>query len=128
MAANIKTVPTSDHIAVVETVQKYVDGIRAGSAEACAAAFYDQATYYGVVAGKLAGGNVETFYEFLRQNGNAPEVIAHIDVLAINTTAAVVRVDLEKDSIGADYNDFVTLIKTDGAWKIISKVYHQFGV
>ncbi|PLP96709.1 nuclear transport factor 2 family protein [Cupriavidus pauculus] len=128
MAATIQKVPTSDYVAVVETVQKYVDGIRDGSAEACAAAFYRQATYFGVIDGKLTGGNVETFYEFLRQNGNALEVIAHIDVLAINSTAAVVRVDLEKDSIGADYNDFVTLIKTDGGWKIISKVYHQFGV
>ncbi|MEQ9946297.1 nuclear transport factor 2 family protein [Pectobacterium aroidearum] len=127
MSTNIKTVPTADYAAVVAVVHKYVEGIRAGSADTSAAAFYEQATYFGVAEGKLAGGSVETFYEFLRQNGKAPDVVAHIDVLAITTTAAVVRVDLENDSIGADYNDFVTLIKTDGAWKIISKVYHQFG-
>jgi Putative lumazine-binding len=25
-----------------------------------------------------------------------------------------------------DYNDFLTLIKLDGGWKVIAKVYHQF--
>lgn len=56
-----------------------------------------------------------------------PTFIAHIDVLAITPTTAVVRVDLENDSIGADYNDYVTLLKIGGVWKVIAKVYHQFG-
>ncbi|MCF5393095.1 hypothetical protein GIV99_28895, partial [Pseudomonas syringae] len=46
--------------------------------------------------------------------------------LAITPTTAVVRVDMEKDAIGADYNDYLTLIKIDDSWKVIAKVYHQF--
>lgn len=33
---------------------------------------------------------------------------------------------MEKDAVGADYNDCLTLIRIDGAWKVIAKVYHQF--
>ena len=33
---------------------------------------------------------------------------------------------MEKDAIGADYTDFLTLIKLDGGWKIIAKVYHMY--
>ncbi|EJM62071.1 nuclear transport factor 2 family protein [Pseudomonas sp. GM48] len=127
MTKNLKTVPTYDYQDVVATVQKYVDGIRIGSAETCAEAFHEQAVYFGVADGEVSGGGVQTFYDFLRQNGKAPDVVAQIDVLAITPTTAVVRVDLENDSIGADYNDYVTLLKVGGVWKVIAKVYHQFG-
>jgi hypothetical protein len=39
--------------------------------------------------------------------------------------AVVVRVDMENDAIGADYTDSHTLIKFDGTWHIIAKVYHM---
>jgi hypothetical protein len=126
MRKNLKPAPTNDYKDVVATVQKYVDGIRIGSPKTCAEAFYENAVYFGIVNGAVAGGSVQTFYDFLNQNGKAPDVVAHIDVLAITPTTAVVRVDLEKDSIGADYNDYVTLLKVDGIWKVIAKVYHQF--
>jgi hypothetical protein len=35
-------------------------------------------------------------------------------------------VDIEQDAIGADYNDYLTLINIAGNWKVIAKVYHQF--
>lgn len=46
--------------------------------------------------------------------------------MAITPSTAVVRVDMENDAIGADYNDYLTLIKIEGVWKVIAKVYHQF--
>jgi hypothetical protein len=61
----------------------------------------------------------------LRRTG-PPDIKTHIDVLAITPTTAVVRVDMEKDAIGADYTDFHTLIKMDGNWRIIAKVYHMY--
>lgn len=33
---------------------------------------------------------------------------------------------MEKDDIGADYNDYLTLIKINGQWTVIAKVYHRF--
>jgi hypothetical protein len=126
MTKDFKPVPTNDYKDVVATVQKYVNGIRIGCPETCAEAFHENAVYFGIVNGEVAGGSVQTFYDFLNQNGKAPDVVAHIDVLAITPTTAVVRVDLEKDSIGADYNDYVTLLKVDGTWKVVAKIYHQF--
>ena len=38
----------------------------------------------------------------------------------------MVRVDMEKDAIGADYADFHTLIKLNGTWQIIAKVFHMY--
>lgn len=126
MSKNIKAVPTRDYDQVIATATKYVEGLRVGSVEGVAEAFHKDAVMYGFTNGDLLGGPIKNLYDFVDKNGKAPDITTRLDVLAITPTTAVVRVDMEKDAIGADYNDFLTLIKLDGAWKVIAKVYHQF--
>jgi hypothetical protein len=126
MSKNIKAVPTSEYNAVIATANLYVEGLRVGSAEGVAQAFHKDAVMYGFTNGELLGGPIKNLFDFVQKNGKAPEITTRLDVLAITPTTAVVRVDMEKDAIGADYNDYLTLIKIDGAWKVIAKVYHQF--
>lgn len=126
MSKNIKTVPTADYEAVVAAAQAYVDGLRIGSVEGVKAAFHKDAVMYGFTNGKLLGGPIKNLFDFVESNGTAPNIATRIDVLAITPTTAVVRVDMEKDAIGADYTDFHTLLKQDGQWRVIAKVYHQY--
>ena len=126
MSKNIKEVPTAEYNAVIATANQYVEGLRVGSAEGVAQAFHKDAVMYGFTNGELLGGPIKNLFDFVQKNGSAPEITTRLDVLAITPTTAVVRVDMEKDAIGADYNDYLTLIKIDGAWKVIAKVYHQF--
>lgn len=127
MSKNIKAVPTSEYNAVIATANQYVEGLRVGSAEVVAQAFHKDAVMYGFTNGELLGGPIGNLFDFVQKNGSAPEITTRLDILAITPTTAVVRVDMEKDAIGADYNDYLTLIKIDGTWKVITKVYHQFG-
>jgi hypothetical protein len=126
MSKNIKAVPTAEYNAVIATANQYVEGLRTGSAEGVAQAFHKDAVMYGFTNGQLLGGPISNLFDFVQKNGNAPEITTRLDVLAITPTTAVIRVDMEKDAIGADYNDYLTLIKIDGTWKVIAKVYHQF--
>jgi len=126
MSKNSKVVPTADYNAVIAVAQQYVDGLRSGSVEQVAQAFHEDAVMYGFTNGKLLGGPIENLYAFVTQNGKAAQITTRLDVLAITPTTAVVRVDMEQDAIGADYNDYLTLINIAGNWKVIAKVYHQF--
>lgn len=126
MSKNIKAVPTAEYDAVIAVAQKYVDGLRIGSVEDVAQAFHKDAVMYGFTNGALLGGPIANLFGFIEKNGKAPEIKPRLDILAITPTTAVVRVDMEKDAIGADYNDYLTLIRIDGRWKVIAKVYHQF--
>ena len=126
MSKNIKTVPTKDFEDVVATVAKYVDGLRVGSVTGLVQAFHKDAVMYGFTNGELLGGPIKNLYDFVEKSGTAPEIKTRLDVLAITPTTAVVRVDMEKDAIGANYTDFHTLIKIDGTWNIIAKVYHMY--
>ncbi len=125
--ANAKVVSVDEYNAVIEAARHYVDGLHTGDAETVAKAFHKDAIMYGLAGGKsLLGGPIGNLYDFVRQNGSAPDIKTRIDVLAITPTTAVVRIDMEKDAIGADYNDYLTFIKLDGRWQAIAKVFHQF--
>jgi hypothetical protein len=126
MSKNIKAVPTAEYNAVIATASQYVEGLRIGSAQGVAQAFHKEAVMYGFTNGELLGGPIKNLFDFVEKNGAAPEISTRLDVLAITPTTAVVRVDMETDAIGADYNDYLTLIKIDGVWKVIAKVNHQF--
>jgi len=126
MSKNIKAVPTRDYNAVIATASQYIEGLRTGHVASLEQAFHKDAVMYGFTNGQLLGGPISNLYTFVDTHGSAPDIETRLDVLAITPTTAVVRVDMEKDAIGADYNDYLTLIKIDGAWKVIAKVYHQF--
>ena len=101
-------------------------GCASAAPRASREAFHKDAVMYGFTNGELLGGPIKNLYDFVEQNGTAPDIKTRLDVLAITPTTAVVRVDMEKDAIGADYTDFHTLIKLDGTWHIIAKVYHMY--
>lgn len=126
MSKNIKTVPTKDYEDVVATVSKYVEGLSVGSVTEISQAFHKEAIIYGFTDDKMLGGPIKNLYDFVEKNGTAPDIKTQIDILAITPTTAVVRVDMEKDAIGSNYTDFHTLIKIDGTWHIIAKVYHMY--
>lgn len=126
MSKNIKVVPTQDYDDVVDTVTRYVEGLRVGNSKAVASAFNQDATMYGFTNGQLLGGPIANLYTFIDTNGDAPDIKTRLDVIGITPTTAVVKVDMEHDAIGADYTDFHTLLKQDGTWSIIAKVYHQY--
>jgi hypothetical protein len=126
MSKNIKNVPTQDYEEAVVTVALYIEGLRVGSVAVLSQAFHQDATMYGFTEGKLVEGPIKNLYNFVERNGPAPNIKTRIDVLDITPTTAAVRVDMENDAIGSSYTDFHTLIKLEGIWYIIAKVYHIY--
>ncbi|KPM39408.1 hypothetical protein AK830_g7143 [Neonectria ditissima] len=126
MSKNIKTIPTSEYDAVIKVVQEYyVDGLRVGSTDTVAKSFHRDATMYGLTLDNvLLGGPVKNLYTYMEEHGSAPDIKTRLDVVGITPTTAVVKVDMEKDAAGFDYTDFHTMIKLDGKWQIVAKVFH----
>lgn len=114
MSKNIKNVPTQDFEDAVVTVALYVEGLRVVSVAILSQAFHNDAIMYGFTDGKLLGGPIKNLYEFVEKNGPAPNIKTRIDVLSITPTAAVVRVDMENDSVEDNYTYFHTLLKHHG--------------
>ena len=126
-STNVKTVPTSDYLVVVEVVENYVSGLRIGDAKQVAKSFHKDAIMYGFSPdGELLGGPISNLWTFMDTHGAAPKIIAHNDIISITPTTAVVKVDMEQDASGTSYTDNHTLLKQDGKWLIIAKVFHAY--
>ncbi|OJJ36194.1 hypothetical protein ASPWEDRAFT_172980 [Aspergillus wentii DTO 134E9] len=121
-----KQIPTSQYDDITAAESKYVDGLQTGSSETVSEAFHKDAIMYGLLNGNLLGGPIKNLYDYIDQHGSAPHVKTRLNVIGITGSTAMVKVDMEKDGSGRDYTDFLTLIKLDGKWEVIAKVFHVY--
>ena len=123
---NKKTVSSKEYKEVVNTTTKYIEALRIGSVDMLADSFHKDSVAFGTVDGRLVGGSGNPTVDFIKTKGKSPDIEAHIDVLDITPTTAVVRIVTEKDAVGSDCIEYQTLIKLDKGWAIVAKVFHQF--
>ena len=121
----MEKIHVSDYEAVLETVGKYTEACKAGKSDIMKPAFTDNALMYGYLNGEYYHGSIEALYGAVDAFGPAPETLARVDVLNIEGTAAVARVTLENWH-GLSFTDFHSLIKENGQWTILAKVFHQY--
>ena len=114
-----------DYEEVLAVVGKYTDGCKVGKSDIMKPAFTANALMYGYLNGEYYNGSIEALYGAVDAFGAAPDTLARVDVLSIEGTAAAVRVTLENWH-GLSFTDFHNLIKEDGQWKIVAKVFHQY--
>ena len=109
--------------AITATLKGYMEGARTGKTEMMRSSFHEDATIYGYVGPALFGGPIKGFYEWNDQNGAAPSVQFRISSIDVVGTCASVRIDID-DWTGHRFTDFFNLVKFDGNWKVISKVFY----
>ncbi len=86
-------------------------------------AFHKDATIFGYAGADLFGGPIQLLFDWSDGNGPATELTARIATIDLVDTVATVRLELDNLS-GSRYTDLFTMLKVDGQWKIMSKVFH----
>ncbi len=117
------TTNTSDNEMIEKTVQFYLDGAKSGKGNDMKPAFHTDATIFGYAGDELFAGPIQRLFDWTDENGPAPELEARIANIDIEGTIATVRLELD-NWIGHKYTDLFTLLKVDGTWKIMNKVFH----
>ena len=51
------------------------------------------------------------------------DIVAHVTIIEVVQTIAVVRVDADNWT-GHRFTDYFTMLKVDGTWKIMNKGFH----
>ena len=113
----------SEYDAITRTVQHYINGGKSGRGDDMKPAFHADATIFGYVGADLFGAPIQQLFDWNDQNGPATELEARIVGIDIAGTAATVRLELDNWT-GHRFTDLFTLLKIDGEWKIISKVFY----
>ena len=119
------TAPTNvnEEDAIAKAVQHYIDGAKSGKSDDMKPAFHKDATIFGYAGADLFGGPIQLLFDWSDGNGPAKELNARIANIDLVETVATVRLELDNWS-GARYTDLFTMLKVDGQWKIMSKVFH----
>ncbi len=118
------TDPTNndDSHQIAAVMQTYIEGGQTGSIDTLRPIFHELAIICGYVGPDLFAGPIEMFYDWHADNGPAAELAAGDIRIDVEGSAASVRVELDNWT-GHRFTDFFTLVKIDGQWQIMSKVF-----
>ena len=121
----MKNAPTvaSERDAITETIQHYIDGARTGKGADMKPAFHDQATMFGYIGPELFAGPIQGLFDWNDENGPATGLQAEFASIDVIGSIATVRLELD-DWTGIRFTDLFTMLKVDGEWKIMNKVFH----
>lgn len=108
---------------ITEVVQRYIDGAKSGKGQDMKPAFHDDATIFGYVGDDLFAGPIQKLFDWNDENGPAQGLQAQITNIDLIDTIATVRLELD-DWTGFRFTDLFTLLRVDGEWKIMNKVFH----
>ncbi len=121
----MSNVPTDvrEYDEITKVVQHYIDGAKSGRGDDMKPAFHEDATIFGYAGADLLAGPIQQLFDWNDQNGAATGLIARIASIDLVDTVATVRLELDNWT-GARFTDLFTLLKVDGEWKIMNKVFH----
>jgi len=116
--------PSTDDIRQIESVMNtYIEGGRSGHNDTLRPIFHDLATICGYVGPDLFAGPIEMFYDWHAENGPATDLVVGDIQIDAEGSAASVRVELDNWT-GHRFTDYFTLVRIDGQWQIMSKVFY----
>ena len=113
-----------EYQAISDVLNKYIEGCKQAQSSIMKPAFSQQATMYSVGAdGKLAGGAIPILFDGIDKDFHpSPDAQAAIVRIEIVGTAASARIDAN-DVSGISFTDFFHLLKVEGKWTVVSKVF-----
>lgn len=106
--------------------QHYLKGAISGKGTEMEPSFHSDATWFGYVGSDLIAGPVQGLFDWNDSNGAAKELVYNISKIEIVGSIASVRIELANWT-GHRFTDFFNLLKVDGEWKVMNKVFHLHG-
>jgi len=118
-----------EHDLITRTMDRYIEGARAGDGDLMRPAFHREATISGYCQGAEYSGSIEHVFEWITANGPAPNLQPRFARIEIIETIALVHLEVRGWSgklagVNSRASDVFTLLKIDGEWKITHKSFH----
>ena len=113
----------ADIAAVTETVRTYYDGMMAGDEAMLGRAFHPRASIVGNEGGGLSWATLEEFVaECKTAFAQAGPHEWRIEALSFQGDTALVRLGGQFASVW--YSDDLSMLRIDGAWRIVHKTFY----
>ena len=116
--------PASDEAMVRDTIGNYLHGLKFNDVDSLKKAFLPDAKLYFIKKNGSLGqlSQAEWYAGFKASAGKEEEGDLSIALVDITGNAAAVKV--EEDYPKSHYTDYVSLLKINGEWKIVNKIFY----
>ncbi len=117
--------PAAAEKAIEEAIGKYIEGGRAADSAIMKPVFHENAQMSGPEGDGAFSGPIQALYDYVDGNGPAPDLEVRIVNITVSDERAA-SVILHADHWhGKNFTDHFHLLKMDGTWKILSKIYSE---
>jgi hypothetical protein len=116
-----------DFDAVIPTLQTYFDGLHHSDTGRLRQVFHPRAQYVSVTEGTLLYRDMAEYFPVVdaRPSPASKGEVRRDEIVSIEFAGPVTARAVVRCAIGTKrFTDFLTLIKLEGRWQIISKVFH----
>jgi len=115
-----------DIFAILETLRAYIHGFYESDAESLSIAFHPSGRLQGLHKGQPVELSIERWLEMVRKQSPVPASVPRSEAEVLSVTkqgpdAAFAMVYVA--SADAKYHDLLSMVRTQGAWKIVSKTF-----
>jgi hypothetical protein len=112
-----------EETAVRETVQHYLHGLKFNDVDSLKLAFYPEAKLLWIKKDKQLGQlTQEQWYKGFASNAGQEEK-GELKITSVDITGNAASVKVEEFYEKAKYTDYLSLLKLEGGWKIVNKIY-----
>ena len=115
--------PTSDEAQVRSVVESYLQGLKFNDVESLRKAFWPDAKLYFVDKKGGLGQLSQTQWHAMFAGSAGKEEKGDLKIAALEVTRDIASVKVVENYPGSRYIDYLSLVRFDGAWKIVNKIY-----
>ena len=117
--------PAAAEKAIEEAIGKYIEGGRAADSSIMKPVFHENAQMSGPAGDGAFSGPIQALYDYVDGNGPAPDLEMRIVNITVSDERAASVVLHADHWHGKNFTDHFHLLKIDGTWKILSKIYSE---
>ncbi len=123
--SKMQELPAVAQKAIEEIVGKYIEAGRTSDSSIMRAVFHENAQMSGPAEDGAFSGPIQALYDFVDSNGPATDLEMRIVSITISDERAASVVLHADHWHGKNFTDHFQLLKMDGTWKILSKIYSE---
>ncbi len=117
--------PAAAEKAIEEAIGKYIEGGRAADSSIMKPVVHENAQMSGPAGDGAFSGPIQALYDYVDGNGPAPDLKMRIVNITVSDERAASVVLHADHWHGKHFTDHFQLLKIDGTWKILSKIYSE---
>jgi hypothetical protein len=117
--------PAAAEKAIEQAIGRYIEGGRVADSSIMKPVFHENAQMSGPEEDGAFSGPIQALYDYVDSNGPAPDLEMRIVNITVSDERAASVVLHADHWHGKNFTDHFHLLKIDGTWKILNKIYSE---